>query len=420
MLKLLFAFLFILNAFCAAMSDAKVSLHTETAQNYIAVLDLEITGTVDKTISRPLSDSVRHEIVKSGKYEVIDRVHMDAILKEQTFQMTGSVAQDRVVEAGQLLGVGRIIVGSVSVVGKTYYVSLSQVNVITGKSETVEEDSCRGEIDELLEATKRVARKLVAASDVSATATNGGQHPGVHESALAAGNSAYRDPVTGMEFVLVKGGCFGMGDTFGDGDTDELPVHEVCVDDFYLGRYEVTEGQWKAVLGDTPSHFGAGNQHPAAQVSWDAAQAFIHKLNQKAGGRYRLPTEAEWEYAARSGGKKEKWAGTNQESELAVYGWYGNNAAGQSHAVGRKKPNALGLYDMTGNVWEWVDDRYGEKFYAESPRNNPRGPDMGKNRVLRGGSWNDDQRVARTSCRVRFAPSHGNAYDGFRLALPVR
>jgi len=123
-----------------------------------------------------------------------------------------------------------------------------------------------------------------------------------------------KDPVTGIELVFVKGGCYDMGNTFGDGDANEKPVHEVCVSDFSIGKYEVTQGQWKAIMGNNPSNFlSCGAACPAEGVSWDDIQGFIQKLNSRTGKSYRLPTEAEWEYAARGGGKKDKYAGTSKE-----------------------------------------------------------------------------------------------------------
>jgi len=147
-----------------------------------------------------------------------------------------------------------------------------------------------------------------------------------------------------------------MGDTFGDGKKDEKPSHKVCVNDFYLGIYEVTQGQWEKVMGNNPSSFKKGNNYPVERVSWEDVQQFIHRLNSQTGRKYRLPTEAEWEYAARSGGKQEKYAGTNQEGELKEYAWFTANSDFQTHPVGQKRPNGLGIYDMIGNVSEWCAD----------------------------------------------------------------
>jgi formylglycine-generating enzyme required for sulfatase activity len=231
-----------------------------------------------------------------------------------------------------------------------------------------------------------------------------------------------KDSVTGMEFVFIKGGCFQMGDTFGDGYGSEKPVHQVCVDDFYMGKYEVTQGQWETVMGANPSYFkGCGSNCPVESVSWNDVQEFISRLNQRSGKRYRLPTEAEWEYAARSGGKAEKWSGTSSEGELGQYAWYFGNAGGRTHPVGEKRPNGLGLYDMTGNVWEWCSDWYGENYYQNSPRNNPEGPGNGASRVLRGGSWYyGSPRGVRASNRGRLDPTLRYADDGFRLGVSAQ
>jgi formylglycine-generating enzyme required for sulfatase activity len=167
----------------------------------------------------------------------------------------------------------------------------------------------------------------------------------------------YTDPATGMEFVLVKGGCFEMGDIYGDGYKNEKPVHQVCVDDFFMGKLLVTQKQWRAIMGNDPSFFkSCGENCPVEQVSSGDVQDYIRTLNQRSGKNFRLPTEAEWEFAARSGGKKEKWAGTNDQAELGAYAWYSANSGSETHPVGLKKPNGLGLYDMTGNVWEWASD----------------------------------------------------------------
>lgn len=208
-----------------------------------------------------------------------------------------------------------------------------------------------------------------------------------------------------------------MGDTFGDGYDIEKPVHEVCVDDLYLGKYSVTQGQWKAIMGNNPSQFKSGDNYPVESVSWNDAQDFIRKLNEKTGKRYRLPTEAEWEYAARSGGKKEKWAGTSNESELGEYAWYDKNSRNMTHPVGEKRPNGLGLYDMSGNVWEWVQDTYRRDAYKQHSRKNPIIEEASQDRVLRGGSWFFGVRLIRAAFRLGFDPGDRFTTYGFRVAL---
>ncbi|MBM4053321.1 MAG: formylglycine-generating enzyme family protein [Planctomycetes bacterium] len=215
-----------------------------------------------------------------------------------------------------------------------------------------------------------------------------------------------------FEFVLVKGGCFKMGDD----EIDAKPVHEVCLDDFYISKYEVTQGQWKNVMGSNPSHFRKGDNYPVEQVSWHDVQKFLRKLNRKTKQNYRLPTEAEWEYAAKSGGRDEEWAGTNTEEKISDYLWYSHNSGDQTHPVGQKIPNGLGIYDMSGNVWEWCSDVYGYDYYAKSPRNNPQGPNSGNSRILRGSSWCDSPRILHIAKRRYYPPSFKYNYLGFRLA----
>lgn len=227
---------------------------------------------------------------------------------------------------------------------------------------------------------------------------------------------AHIDSTTDMELICVAGGCFEMGDIFGDGRPDEKPAHEVCLSDFYIGKYQITQGQWNKVMGENPSNFSnRGDNCPVEQVSWNDVQEFIRTLNAQSGKNYRLPTEAEWEYAARSGGKAEKWAGTSNELSLGDYAWCSDNSGNKTHPVGKKKPNSLGIYDMTGNIWEWCSDWYGDEYYGESPRDNPGGPSSGSERVLRGGSWYFNSFYARTSYRSAIEPDYRYNYLGFRL-----
>ena len=233
--------------------------------------------------------------------------------------------------------------------------------------------------------------------------------------APATTSRSFTDPTTGVEFVPVLGGCFQMGDTFGDiSDRDKSPVHEACVSDFNIGKHEVTQGQWRRVMGSNPSHFsGCGDDCPVEQVSWNEVQGFIRILNLRSGKNYRLPTEAEWEYACRSGGKKEKYCGGDNVDAL---GWYEGNSGSKTHRVGTKQPNGLGIYDMTGNVWEWVQDWY--RPYQSSSQQDPVGPSSGDNRVLRGGSWDNSDWIVRAALRFNYNPDRRFSNSGFRLASP--
>jgi formylglycine-generating enzyme required for sulfatase activity len=232
----------------------------------------------------------------------------------------------------------------------------------------------------------------------------------------------WTEPHTGMEFVWVPGGCFemGCGEWTDQCLDDEKPVHEVCVDGFWMGRYEVTQGQWQKVMGNNRSSFKKGDNYPVEMVSWNMTQDYIRRLDsQSPASGFRLPTEAEWEYACRGGGRKEKYCGGNDVNSVA---WYSGNSSGTAHPVGRKQPNALGIYDMSGNVYEWVQDVWDENAYSLSGRrDNPLVSGGGSNRVLRGGSSLYTSRDVRAANRGRNYPSPlGNALGwgnslGFRL-----
>jgi sulfatase modifying factor 1 len=237
--------------------------------------------------------------------------------------------------------------------------------------------------------------------------------------ALPGLGKIFKDAHLGMEFVFIKGGCYEMGDPFEDGRKDERPCHNVCVDDFYLGIYEVTQGQWEKVMGSNPS-YKKGDNYPVEQVSWEDVLHFVNRLNIQTGREYWLPTEAEWEYAARSGGKKERYSGTSQEEELKQYAWFAPNSDLQTHPVGQKRPNSLGLYDMTGNVAELCFDWYDENYYQSSPRDNPKGPNRGSYRALRGNSYFAYDYRARVSARSMVTPSLRNHFVGFRLGFSAR
>ncbi|MFC2085073.1 SUMF1/EgtB/PvdO family nonheme iron enzyme [Bacteroidota bacterium] len=252
------------------------------------------------------------------------------------------------------------------------------------------------------------------------------------------------EEITNVDFVLIKwmiyvqGGTFEMGDTFGDGESDEKPPHNITLDDFYISKYEVTNSQYAEFLNSEGNQREGGvtwldindsdcrieytggeykpesgyEDHPVVEVSWYGARAYCGWF----GGR--LPTEAEWEYAARGGIESNgyKYSGSDNIEDVA---WYSGNSGGTAHAVGTKNPNELGIYDMSGNVWEWCNDWYDADYYDISPDNNPQGPVSGTYKVLRGGSWNNLSRNCRVSYRFRGSPVFTYAFYGFRVALDL-
>ncbi len=234
-----------------------------------------------------------------------------------------------------------------------------------------------------------------------------------------------------MGLMLIKAGSFWMGspDSDNEASPDEKPRHRVTLTrDFYLGKFPVTQGQYRRITGKTPSFFsargggkeqvqGMNTRHfPVETVSWDDANAFCAALSQLTGRRCALPTEAQWEYACRAGSETRFYFGDNAK-ELGDLEWYKANSGERTHEVGTRKPNAFGLFDMTGNVWEWCQDRYGQRYYENANAEDPQGPAEGDARVLRGGSWRSRPRDCRSAYRNGNDPASRTNFLGFRIAI---
>ncbi|MBE0585575.1 MAG: formylglycine-generating enzyme family protein [Desulfofustis sp.] len=253
--------------------------------------------------------------------------------------------------------------------------------------------------------------------------------------AAGGAQSAFTEPLTGMGFVPITGGCFQMGDSAGDGDDNERPVHEACVADFSLGKYEVTNAQFRKFRPGHQSGESAGlslddETQPVVNVSWEDAVAFAEWLSQQAGQTFRLPTEAEWEYAVRSGTSESRFWGNNPE-EACTYANVADRTARErwakwttfncddGHAVaapvGSFQPNGNGVYDMLGNAWEWCLDVYNYEAYAKLPKNDPVYSGSGEYRVMRGGGWSNGPLGIRSSHRVGLSPGFSHHSLGFRL-----
>ncbi len=222
------------------------------------------------------------------------------------------------------------------------------------------------------------------------------------------------------EMIFVKGGTFTMGCTSeqsSDCSEDEKPAHKVTLSDFNISKYEVTQDEWQSVMGSNPSQF-KGDKLPVERVSWENVQTYLKKLNSKTGKKYRLPTEAEWKYAAKGGDKSKnyEYSGSNILNEVA---WNKDNSGGETHEVGAKKANELGIYDMSGNIWEWCSDWF-DGVDSVSPTNNPTGPSSGSSHVLRGGSWGDDSRGCRVVGLNFNTPTNRNTYIGFRVVISLQ
>jgi formylglycine-generating enzyme required for sulfatase activity len=216
-------------------------------------------------------------------------------------------------------------------------------------------------------------------------------------------------------FVKIPAGEFLMGSE--NGEDNEKPAHRVKISKgLEIGKYEVTQAQWEALMGSNPSRFKGGDL-PVEQVSWEDVQGFIRAMNAKNDGyEYRLPTEAEWEYAARAGTTGD-YGGTGMLSEM---GWYGENSGGRTHPVGTKKANAWGLHDMHGNVWEWCQDRYDKYYYMNSPTTDPQGPSSGSTRACRGGCWSYSADRCKSTSRAHPKPDARYDIIGFRLVRTAK
>ena len=245
-------------------------------------------------------------------------------------------------------------------------------------------------------------------SGQSSSGANGGK---------TSGKSLIPITVDGITFNMVKveGGTFTMGATaeMEEPFDWEKPTHQVTLSSYYIGETEVTQALWKAVMGSNPS-FWQGDDLPVEQVSWGDCQEFIRKLEEMTKRWFSLPTEAQWEFAARGGNKSRhtQYSGSSNIDEVA---WYDGNSGGKTHPVKTKKANELGIYDMTGNVWEWCQDWYGS--YSSGAQTNPTGATSGTDRVGRGGSWGGDARCCRSSYRNYIAPDYRIYGLGFRLVL---
>jgi formylglycine-generating enzyme required for sulfatase activity len=381
----------------------------------IAVWDLT-AGDINPSYAQDLTSILVSEVSKLGKYEVYSQDNVRTLAGWTAERMQLGCTDTKCLTALGQMDISKLISGRVGKIGNRYSVSLNLFDTQNAKAENAVSEFGRSE-DELIELVQVAVRKLLG-DDILSVAPSALVKAQPQPSSVPP---AWKDFVTGIELVFIKGGCFQMGDTFGDGKSEEKPVHEVCVGDFLMGKYEVTQDQWRWVMGKNPSEYKeCGGGCPVENISWKDSQEFISRLNKRTGKSLRLPTEAEWEYAARSGGKREKWGGTSIESELGEYAWYDNNSGNSTHPVGQKKPNGLGLYDMSGNVWEWCADWYDEDYYQRSSKDNPSGPRSGSFRVLRGGCWYQPPYGVRASRRYRPSPSTQYGDIGFRLAGSAR
>ncbi|NTV15571.1 MAG: SUMF1/EgtB/PvdO family nonheme iron enzyme [Desulfobulbaceae bacterium] len=377
------------------------------AQEKLVVADLAAAPGVPGDLALALSDFLRDELQALGEYEVLSQRDLEAVAKRAALphNPAACVGPECLAETARVLGSRFLLTGSLAKLGETYLLNLQLLDN-GGEQPGVRQrlsESCPGPEGELLAVIRKMAATLVGRPEAAAA-----------DKAVFLMGAEGQDAAMALEMVSVPGGCFQMGDPSAAGDQDARPLHAVCLDAFRIGRYEVTQALWQALMGRNPAKFSRGGNYPVESVSWNEIQTFLGKLQQRTGLAYRLPTEAEWEQACRSGGQEEKFCGGDNPDVLA---WYGSNSGRSPHPVGSKAANGLGIFDMSGNVFEWVQDWYQDDFYSQSPKDNPTGPEGGKKRVCRGGAWHDTSRAVTATDRFGLAPSERVSGGGFRLGL---
>lgn len=388
------------------------------AQKKVAVWETKCT---DNSITSFQSTMVRGgmetAVGNTPGYEVYDRSAFDAIMKEQNFQRSGAVDDKQIRQLGVMAGVQYIIVPEAAVDGNEFYILVKMLDVETGKFGAVYEDLCGPSGAEIRKACSNLGAQLFGSSGNTGSST--ATRPSNSNISTSRGASSLNFSVNGVNFEMIKveAGSFTMGCTYeqgGDCYDWEKPSHRVTItQDYYIGKFEVTQELYQAVMGTNPSNWNEYNR-PVENVSWNDAMEFCAELSRLTGRQFTLPTEAEWEYAAR-GGKKSTSAKYSGSSSINNVAWYDGNSGNQTHPVGKLRPNELGIYDMSGNVSEWCLDWYG--FYSSASQTDPMGPSSSSIRGLRGGNLFGNAESCRVSNRYNNAPGTRNFSIGFRVVL---
>ena len=407
------------------MMVAVLFIAPSQAQNQRLKLAVYATGNIDALLKNIAQNNASTELVNCGRYQMIERSaeFLRFVSEEQNYQRSGAVDDNQIAELGKQYGADCVCVVDITHVDSYLYVATRMIDVTLSTSQRA------GDAENTNYSSPVDLRKTVTAAVKKMEGINTGNNNGNGNSYYgnAAPGQNYTENAFGinMKMVYVQGGSYNMGCTGEQGsdcDNDEQTVRYVTVSDFYIGQFEITQAQWQAVMGTSvyqqqskaggSSTYGTGNDYPMYYVSWEEAKEFCRRLSQQTGKTYRLPTEAEWEYAARGGKKTQntKYAGGYS---LDYVGWYTSNSGGKTHAVGTKNANELGIYDMSGNVWEWCEDWYGD--YRSYDTDNPTGASSGSDRVLRGGSCFNDAANCRVSSRRHDCPGDRYGNLGFRV-----
>lgn len=407
---------------CAAAQEKRFAMSTPKA----------VEGNVSKFEAGAFASELQKALTNNG-YRVVARgPAVDAIIKDFDFESNSSLTDNEKAKLAQLKNVDYICMPAVMEKNGIYYFSATVIDKELGEFVAVVSAFLKN-FSDIDSACEQMAGEILSYLGASSGNDYTRLQPPYHDGNGSSRSSAHADFTENawdinMKMVWVEGGDFMMGCTSeqgGDCDDDEQNVRRVTVDGYWIGMLEVTQSQWEKVMGtsiyqqkskiNANNTYGVGPDYPMYYVSWDEAMEFCRLLSNKTGKTYTLPTEAQWEYAARGGNKADgtKYAGSNMIDAVA---WYSDNSGNSTHPVGTKRGNALGIYDMSGNVGEWCKDWYSSS-YVSYDTNNPTGPSSGSGRVRRGGGWYDYARFCRVSNRDDCAPDGRNYYPGFRVVL---
>ena len=420
------------------LSALSLTIFAQTPVKKVAILEtVDKMGNVPYGVLLQVRSSLTYAISSNAGYEGYDRVDMAAITGEQNFQRTGMVSDEQIKRLGEMTGAAYVLIAEAALYDDQNIIIAAKIlDVETGgvMSSTPPAVAPKDPM-KMAEACIRCSQTLVGGKmPTRTTTTTTYSQTGYASQPAPAANQDFTETAWGinMKMIWVEGGDFLMGCTSeqgGDCGSDEQNVRRVTVDGFYIGMLEVTQSQWEKVVGTSiyqqkskaggSSTPGVGPDYPMYYVSWDEAMEFCRLLSNKTGRTYTLPTEAQWEYAARGGNKNEgaKYAGSNMIDAVA---WYSDTSNGITHIVGSKRANALGIYDMSGNVYEWCKDWYADS-YISYDTNNPMGPASGSRRVNRGGgasnncSWSNASKYCRVASRDSRDPNNPDCNIGFRV-----
>lgn len=397
----------------------------------VAILEtVDKAGDVPYGVKLQVRMSLTYAISNTPGYEGYDRVDMASIMGEQNFQRTGMVSDAQIKKLGEMTGAQYVLIAEAAIYDPQNIIITAKVlDVETGGvSNSAPPAFANKDPEKMQEACVTLARKLLGGRSSSTTSSSYSSSSRSNSYGSSGQDFVENAWDINMRMIWVEGGDFLMGCTSEQSgcDSDEQNVRRVTVDGFYIGMLEVTQSQWEKVVGTSvyqqrnkkdasASMAGVGPDYPMYYVSWEEAMEFCRLLSNKTGKTYTLPTEAQWEYAARGGKKADgtKYAGSNMIDAVA---WYTDNSGSSTHPCGTKRANALGIYDMSGNVWEWCKDWYSSS-YTSYDTNNPTGPSSGSYRVFRGGSWFNNASYCRVARRSNVSPGGRYKYNGFRVVL---